>query len=81
MITIDFATFARQYARLLYNFANSKSSTADVNYANNPSDQNGHSQAVWNQHAEDCDYLREEVEDLIYEARKAAAVPARKVAA
>lgn len=80
MIVIDFATFARQYARLLYNFANSKSSTADVNYANNPSDQNGHSQSVWNKYAEDCDYLREEVEDLIYEATKAA-LAARRVAA
>lgn len=71
-MTFDPASFARNYTQLLYAFACRKSSEADLFYSLNMSDHNAYSQTVWVKAASACDNLRDEVEDLIYDAERVA---------
>lgn len=71
-MTFDPHALARAYTQALYRFATRKSAMCDMAFGFNPSDQNDHSREVWNRFASDCDELRDEVDDLIYETTRAA---------
>lgn len=71
-MTFDPASFARNYTRLLYDFARTKSDWADFYYSLCMSDENAYSQVFWVKWASACDNLVDEVEDLIWSAEQAA---------